>query len=71
MIVLNGRQKRHEGTNMGEVRPTRIMIVTLHYVTSGSGLTISGRLIFVVQSERGGRRGTDVGFRPSSVCFPT
>jgi len=47
------------------------MVVTVHYVTFGSGLTISGRLIFVVQSVRGGRRGTAVGFLPSSFCFPT
>lgn len=71
MIVLNGRQKRQEGTNMGEVRPTRIMMVTVRYVTSGSGLTISGRLIFVVRRVRDGRRGTEVGFRPNSFCFPT
>jgi len=71
MIVLNGRQKRREGTNMGEVRPTRIMMVTVHYVTFGSGLTISGLLVFVVKRVRGGRRGTEVGFLPSSFYFPT
>lgn len=75
MIVVNGREreKRNEVTNMGKVRPTRIMMVTIRYITSGSGLTLSGLLIFVAQSVCGGRRGTAVRVpsRSPASCLST
>jgi len=31
-------EKRHEFTNMGKIKSTRIMMATVHHMTSSSGL---------------------------------
>jgi len=42
-------EKRHEFTNMGKLKTTRIMMATVRHVDSSSGQKISGRLIFIEQ----------------------